>query len=91
MKNFIWKLCTGNLHHECITDKEYLAERSEKLEKASSVYEQLEQSLSNAQKTLVKQLLDCESEIWADEVDIYFARGVKIGMSLQNALDKIEL
>ena len=82
MKNFIWQLCAGNLYHECITDQEYLQERSEKLDKASSVYEQLEQSLSDTQKTLVKQLLDCESEIWVDEVDMNFARGVKIGMSL---------
>ena len=91
MENFINKLYMGQFHQDCIKDKEFLEERSKKLDTASSTQTQLEKTLSDEQKKLLKQLLEDDADIWTDEVDYAFARGVKIGMLLQNSLDKIQL
>ena len=91
MKNFIYELYIGNYHHECIKDKAYLEERNEKLDKASALEEKLCSTLSEEQKKLLQKLLNADADILIDEMDVAFARGVKIGMLLQTNLDKIEL
>ena len=91
MENFIYRLYMGQFHQDCITDKEYLEARNKKLDKASIAQTQLEKTLTDEQKELLQNLLNSDADVWIDEIDYTFARGVKIGMLLQNSLDKIQL
>ena len=91
MNNFINQLYRGQFHQDCIKDKEYLEERNKKLDKACMAQTTLEQMLTPEQKKALDQLLDEDASIWADEVDYAFARGVKIGVLLQNSLNEIQL
>ena len=81
MKNFIYQLYTGKFSQDFIKDKEYLEERNVKLEK----------NFSAEQKKLLNELLETDADIWADEVDSIFARGVKIGILFQQSLDNLSL
>ena len=91
MKNFIYELCAGNFRIDCINDKDYLEARSKKLDTLSEIDNQLQETLSDEQKKLLQELIENDADIWADEIELNFARGVKLGMLLQSALDKIAL
>jgi len=91
MKNFIYQLYTGKFSQDFIKDKEYLEERNVKLEKASNLLTQLEKTFSAEQKKLLNELLETDADIWTDEVDPIFARGVKIGILFQQSLDNLSL
>ena len=91
MKNFIYELCAGNFRIDYITDKDYLEARSKKLDTLSEIDNQLQETLSDEQKKLLQELIENDADIWTDEIELNFARGVKLGMLLQSALDKITL
>ena len=91
MENFIMDLYAGQFFHEVINDEELLKERNEKLSKVIALQEEFFKALSEEQKELFRQILATDGEVWSMESDFTFSKGVKIGMQLQKALDKIKL
>lgn len=85
------ELYAGQFYHEIISDKDLLKERNKKLDEIIALKENLCTDLSDEQKELFKKVLTANEEVWAMESDFTFAKGVKIGMRLQAALDKIKL
>lgn len=91
MENFIMDLYAGQFYHETIQDEELLKERNSKLDEVISLEEELCKNLSQEQQELFKKILMADGEVWTMESDFTFAKGIKIGMQLQRALDKIKL
>ena len=84
-------LYMGQFYDELIKDKDFLKERNEKLEKVLALEEELCKDFSPQQRELLRKMLSADTEVWNMESEHTFAKGVKIGMLLQTALDKIKL
>ena len=91
MENFITELYRGSYHPDPYADEEYYKEKNKMIDNCDRLYKQLTAKLTEEGQALYQQLKNHEEELWANEVDRAFARGVKIGMQLQKALDEIKL
>lgn len=91
MSNFIMDLYTGQFYHETIKDEVFLKERNEKLQEVIELENELCKGFSAQQIELLRKMLSADQEVWVMESDEKFAKGVKLGMLLQTALDKIKL
>lgn len=91
MKNFIAELYMGNYYTSSYSNDENTQERNRILDNCDSLYKQLVEKFTDEEKTLLNELQLKEADLWSDEIDQAFARGVKIGMLLQTSLDKIKL
>ena len=90
MENFIYELYVGEYYEENYED-EFLTERNKKMDKVIEIRERLVKEFSREQKELLEKLLSADAEVWMYEEERLFARGIKLGMLLQNALEKITL
>ena len=61
------------------------------MDKAIEIRNKIEEGLSKEQKDLLDKYQAAEADVWMDEEERLFARGVKIGMRLQKTLDEIKL
>lgn len=91
MENFIVDLYAGRFYQEIIQDKAFLKQRNDKLDEAIALKNSLAKNLSEENRELLEKLFNADAEVWIMESDFNFAKGVKIGMQLQRALDKIKL
>ena len=81
----------GNYYTSSYSNDENTQERNRILDNCDSLYKQLVEKFTDEEKTLLNELQLKEADLWSDEIDQAFARGVKIGMLLQTSLDKIKL
>ena len=91
MKNFIAELYMGHYHTSSSPQDEYTEERGKISDVCDNLYKQLTENFTEEEKKLLNELQLNEADLWSDEIDQAFARGVKIGMQLQTSLDKIKL
>ena len=91
MKNFIVDLCHGEFSGEILNNEAFLKERNAVLDKYMDEEKVFCEQLSTEQKEKLEKLKDLHSELWLMEGDRLFARGVKVGMQLQAALDDFTL
>ena len=91
MENFIYQLYSGLYYETIYNDQEFLEEHNKKLDKAIEIRNKIEEGLSKEQKDLLDKYQAAEADVWMDEEERLFARGVKIGLRLQKTLDEIKL
>ena len=91
MENFIYQLYSGLYYETIYNDQEFLEGHNKKLDKAIEIRNKIEEGLSKEQKDLLDKYQAAEADVWMDEEERLFARGVKIGMRLQKTLDEIKL